>query len=138
LFGQAHVLTAELGRFFLEGITLGFRTALLWSQGLENAGLALPPPRRQQGRVQPFASKQNPDTAEVFGLVHLGQDALFVFSGESAALGLGHDFGVRAGLRMGAGFAVSGTPVALATLGLPASHRRQSRWGRHGNRMVIH
>src|ERR1700686_371892 len=63
---------------------------------------------------------------------------MFVIGGEAPALGLSHDLRVRVDLWIGAGFAVSGSPVAFATLGLPAPHRRQSRWGRHGNRMVIH
>ena len=63
---------------------------------------------------------------------------MFVIGGEAPALGLGYDFGIGVGIEFGAGFAASGTPVALASLGLPTSHRQQSRWRRRGNLMVVH
>src|SRR5438876_10268474 len=48
-------------------------------------------------------------------------------------------YGIRAERQNCGGFAVSGTPVALATLWLPPSHRRQNRRGRRsGNLIVIH
>ena len=137
MFGEALILAAELVRFFLEGIALGFRAALLRSQGLANAGLALLPPSRQQRRVQPFAAEQCSDTAGAFGLVGFSQDALFVFDGEAAALSLGHDFGIGVG-RGGAGFGIRGTPVAFATLRLPPSHGCQSRGEGSGNLRVVH
>jgi hypothetical protein len=48
LFGEAFVLAAEFVGCFLQRITFRFGTALLGSESLAHAGLALPPPGRQQ------------------------------------------------------------------------------------------
>src|SRR5450631_1309672 len=91
------------------------------------------------GETMTIAAKRAAiDAAGAFGLAGLGENAPLVFSGEATAFGLCHDLRIGAGVRGGAGFAVSGTPVALATLGLPPSHRRQSRWGRSGTHMIVH
>jgi hypothetical protein len=45
---------------------------------------------------------------------------------------------IQAGNGFGAGFAASGTPVDLASLGLPTCHRQQSRWRWRGNLIVVH
>src|SRR5450759_3640767 len=78
----------QLLHVFGDRIALGLRAALLGSQGLANAGLALAPPGRQQRRVQPFAAEQCSDTAGASGLIGFRQDAVFVLGGEAAALGL--------------------------------------------------
>lgn len=110
------------------GATAGFlrRRDPVWSwgrvlgrQSLENDGIALAAPSRQQGRVQAFTTEKGSHAAGTFGAVGLGQNALIVFRGEAATLGLSDDLGIGAGLRGGVGFAVGGTPVAFATLGLP-------------------
>ena len=85
-----------------------------------------------------FPAEERSDATGAFRLVGFGQDALFVLGGEATALGLGDDLRVGVGVRFGAGFAASGTPVALASLGLPTCHRQQSRWRRRGNLMVVH
>jgi hypothetical protein len=138
LLGEALVILVQFLIFFLDGIALGFRAAFWGSQGLAHAGRPLAPPGRQQRRVQSLAAEQRPDATGAFGPFGLGEDAFFIVGGEAAALGLGHDFRVGVGLRFGAGFAARGTPVALASLGLPTCHRQQSRWRRRGNLMVVH
>ena len=97
--------------FLLKGIGLRFGAALFGSQSPVDSGLAFPPPRRQQRRVQTFATKQSPDSARAFGLVSLGQDAELIVIGEAVALGLGHDFGVGVSFRVRAGFSVAGPPT---------------------------
>jgi hypothetical protein len=125
--GEALGLAAQLLVFFSDGIALGLGAALLRRQRLENASFVpLAAPGRQQRRIQAFAAKDRADTAGALGLVGLGQDALFVFGGEAAALGLRHDLGIGVGGCVAAG----GTPVTLAPLGLPPSHRRQNAGGR--------
>ena len=67
-----------------------------WESSLEDAGIPLTAPGRQQRRIQAFATEQSTDTAGAFGLVGRGQNALLVFGGEAPALGLCHDFGIGA------------------------------------------
>src|SRR5271167_306109 len=138
LFGKARVVLLKFLNFLLRRIALGFGAALLRSQRVANAGGALAPPGAEKRRVQAFAAQQRSDATGAFRLVGFGQDALFVLGGEAAALGLGDDLGVGVGAGFGAVFAASGTPVALASLGLPTCHRQQSRWRRRGNLMVVH
>ena len=116
LFGKARVVLLKFLNFLLRRIALGLGAALLRSQRVANAGGALAPPSRQQRRVQPFPAEERSDATGAFRLVGFGQDALFVLGGEATALGLGDDLRVGVGVRFGAGFAASGTPVALAAL----------------------
>jgi hypothetical protein len=51
--------------------------------------------------------------ARALGLIGGLQDALLVFGCEVAATRDRYDFGIGAGVRIGAGSAVSGTPVAI-------------------------
>jgi hypothetical protein len=139
LFRETRVVLLQLLNFFLDGIALGLWPPLLGSQGLADAGGALAPPGSQQRRIQSFAAQQCADAAGAFDMVGFRKDALLVISGEAPALGLGYyDLGIGVGFEFGAGIAASGTPVALASLGLPTRHWQQCRWRRRGNLMVVH
>jgi hypothetical protein len=69
LFGKARVVLLKFLNFLLRRIALGFGAALLRSQRVANAGGALAPLSRQQGRVQSLATEQSPDTTGDFGPV---------------------------------------------------------------------
>jgi hypothetical protein len=123
---------AKILAFIEQGRMDGCRRAVLEALGIQQA------PSRQQGGVQALPTEKGSHPAGTFGSVGIGQNTLFVCSGETAALGLSDDLGVGAGRGGGAGFAVGGTPVTLATLGLPPSHRRQNRWRGGGAKMIVH
>ena len=111
LFGEAHVFAAQplhngVG-LFGDGIALGFGTALVRCEPLQNAGVPFAPPGGEQRRIQSFAPQQRTDAARAFGLIGLGKDELLVLGGEAAALGVGHDLGIGAGLGLGAGYAAT-------------------------------
>ena len=76
---------------------------------MTDAGGALAPPGRQERRVQSFAAQQLSNSTGALGTVHFREDALLVIGGEHAPLGLGHDFRVGVGLRIGVGLAAIGT-----------------------------
>ena len=138
LFGEARVVLLQFLNFFLDGIALGLRARAFAEPGLGGC----------QPRARAAKSSTKTNTILRGEAVRrcrrslwpgrLRQDALFVLSGEASALGLSYDLGVGVDLRFGAGFAASGTPVALASLGLPTRHRRQCRWRRRGDLMGVH
>ena len=104
LLGQTLVFPPEFLHLFLLRIASGLGAALMRGQTFQHASLPFAPPSYQVRRVQPFAPEQGTDAAGLSGRgICLLQDALFVFSRERPALGVGDHLWVRArlGRRLG-------------------------------------
>ena len=96
LLGQALILATEFLVLFLERTAPGLGAALVRSQALEDAGLALATPSDEVRRVQALAALQGANGAGLGGGgIRFRQDAQFVLGGEGPTLGVGDDLRVR-------------------------------------------
>jgi hypothetical protein len=139
---QALVLPAEFLHFLFLRVALGLGAALVRGQALENASLPFATPGDQVRGVEALAAQQRADGTRLSGgRIGLGQNAQFVFAGETPALGIGDNLRVRSwrGGRLGRdGLACRRTSVGLASLVLPTFRGRQDRRRSRRDSVVLH
>src|SRR3982751_1070999 len=121
--GQTLVFTTEFLYFVFLRTAFRLGAALVWGQAPDNAGLPLTTPGDQRRGIKALASQKGANRAGLGSSdISFGQDALFVFGREGAALGVGDDLRIRSwrGRRLGRdGFTCRCTPGGPAPLRRP-------------------
>ena len=85
---ETGIVALKQGQFGCQRVGFGgLRSALGRRQRVEGAGVALPAPVGEGGRVETLAAQDGADATGLSGAIGLGQDAQLVLRGEGPAAG---------------------------------------------------